>query len=56
VKLDKGIENAGQFAPVWISGEMTVKAATKNFYLVDGSAGIDVGYSLQASLVVPYKK
>jgi hypothetical protein len=54
--LFKGIGNTGRFAPVWVSGEMTVKVAAKNPYLVDGSAGIDVGYSLQASLVVPYKK
>jgi len=56
VKLDKGIKNAGQFTPVWVTGEMTVKASTKNLYLVDGSSGIDVGYSLEASQVEPYKK
>ena len=55
VKLKKGIENAGGFTPVWVTGEMKVKAATKNLYLVDGSAGIDVGYSLEASRVEPYK-
>ena len=51
VKLEKGIDNAGRFAPVWVTGEMAVKAATKNLYLVDGSAGINVGYSLEASQV-----
>jgi hypothetical protein len=56
VKLEKGIDNAGRFAPVWVTGEMAVKAATKNLYLVDGSAGINVGYSLEASQVEPYKK
>jgi len=56
VKLDTGIKNAGQFTPVWVTGEMTVKAATKNLYLVDGSSGIDVGYSLRASLVEPYRE
>ena len=56
VKVDQGIKNRGRFTPVWVTGEMTVKAATKNLYLVDGSAGIDVGYSLQASLVEPYKR
>ena len=56
VKLEKGIENAGRFTPVWVIGEMAVKAATKNLYLVDGSSGIDVGYSLEASQVEPYKK
>ncbi len=56
VKLDEGIENQGRFTPMWVTGEMTVKAATKNLYLVDGSSGIDVGYSLEASQVEPYKK
>jgi hypothetical protein len=55
VKLDEGIENKGRFAPLWVSGEMTVKSMTKDLYLVDGSAGIDVGYSIQASRVEPYK-
>jgi hypothetical protein len=55
VKLDEGIENRGRFTPVWVTGEMAVKAAKKNLYLVDGSAGIDVGYSLEASHVDPYE-
>jgi hypothetical protein len=56
VKVDQGTESRGRFLPVWVTGEMTVKAATKNLYLVDGTAGIDVGYSLKASQVEPYKK
>jgi hypothetical protein len=61
VKMEKAVEirggfmPVGGFIPVWVTGEMTVKAATKNLYLVDGSADIDVGYSLQASHVEPYK-
>ena len=55
VKVDQGIENRGRFTPVWVTGEMAVKVATKNLYLVDGAAGIDVGYSLQAIQVEPYK-
>jgi hypothetical protein len=53
VKLDEGIENRGRFTPKWVAGEMTVKAAKKNLYLVDGSSGINVGYSMRASLVKP---
>jgi hypothetical protein len=56
VKLGEGIESQGRFTPVWVTGEMAVKAATKNLYLVDGSSGIDVGYSLQAAAVEPYIK
>jgi hypothetical protein len=40
----------------WEAATMRLeKAATKNLYLVDGSADIDMGYSLQASQVEPYK-
>jgi hypothetical protein len=56
VKLEKGIESRSRFTPVWVTGEMAVKADKKNLYLVDGAAGIDVGYSLQAGLVEPYRK
>ena len=38
-----------------VKGEMSVKAARKDLYLVDGSAGIDVGYTLRASAVEPYE-
>jgi hypothetical protein len=55
VKLEKGIENAGRFTPVWVTGEMAVKAATKNLFLVDGSTGIDMGYALNADSVKPYE-
>ena len=55
VEIRGGFMPVGGFIPVWVTGEMTVKAATKNLYLVDGSADIDVGYSLQASHVEPYK-
>jgi hypothetical protein len=56
VSVKEGIESRGRFTPVWVYGEMMVKASTKDLYLVDGSAGIDIGYSLQANRVEPYKK
>lgn len=55
VKSKQGIESQGLFTPVLVTGEMEVKAAKKNLYLVDGSSGIDVGYTLNASQVKPYK-
>ena len=56
VKLEKGMENRGRYTPVVVTGEMAVKPTTKNLYLVDGSSGIDIGYTLQAGSVVPYEK
>ena len=55
VKSKDGFEIKGRFDPVVVKGKMSVKAAQKNLYLVDGSADIDVGYALQASAVEPYK-
>jgi hypothetical protein len=55
VKSKNGIENKGRFSPVVVKGAMSVKTAQKDLYPVDGSASIDVGYTLQASAVEPYK-
>ena len=56
VKADKPFEFAGLFAPVWVTGRMSTAAAQKSLYLIDGSADIDIGYSLHASQVEPYKE
>ena len=55
VKSKNGFENKGRFSPVVVKGKMTVKNAKKDLFLVDGSADIDVGYTLQASAVEPYE-
>jgi len=56
VKPEKPVEMSGMFAPVWVTGQMTTGAIKKSLSLVDGSAEIDVGYSLRASRVEPYKE
>lgn len=56
VKPDKPVEINGMFASVWVTGRMAVTAAKKSVYLTDGSSEIDVGYSLRASQVEPYKE
>ena len=56
VKPEKPVEMSGMFAPVWVTGQMTTGAIRKSLSLVDGSADIDVGYSLQATRVEPYKQ
>jgi hypothetical protein len=56
VKPEKPVDIAGMFAPVWVTGQMTTGAIKKSLSLVDGSADIDVGYSLRASGVEPYKE
>jgi uncharacterized protein len=55
VKSKDGFEIKGRFDPVMVKGKMSVKASQKSLYLVDGSANIDVGCTLQASAVEPYE-
>lgn len=55
VSIEAGYDTQEQFAPVWVWGEMVVKSEQKNLFLVDGEAGIDIGYTLNAEKVTPYK-
>jgi len=54
VKLDQAIELDGMFTPVWVTGKMSIVGAKRSLFLVDGSADIDVAYSLRANDVVRY--
>jgi hypothetical protein len=56
VKADKPVETHGMFLPVWVTGQIATGATKKSLYMVDGAADIDVGYSIRASLVEPYKE
>ena len=44
------------YEPVWVSGEISAKSMVKDLYLVDGSAGINIGYTMQANRIKPYKE
>ena len=55
VRFDEGIESLGRFSALWVTGKMTVKAASKKLFLVDGSSDIGIGYSLAAGAVEPYQ-
>ncbi|MGQ0577578.1 MAG: DUF3299 domain-containing protein [Betaproteobacteria bacterium] len=56
VKSDKPVANVTLFAPIWVTGQMSTVASKQSLFLVDGEASIDIGYSLRASLVEPYKE
>ena len=43
------------YEPVWVEGEIIVESLVKDLYLVDGSAGINIGYTMKASRIEPYK-
>ena len=53
---DNGYDSEKIFEPVWVTGVISVKSMSKDLFLVDGSAGINIGYSMQANKVEPYKE
>lgn len=56
VKADKPFETNGMFAAVWVTGMLATASSKKALFMIDGSSDIDVGYSLRASVVEPYKE
>jgi hypothetical protein len=56
VRPAKPVDIDGAFASVWVTGRMVAKPVKKSVFLTDGSSEIDVGYSLSASRVEPYKQ
>lgn len=56
VRSDKPVGNVTLFAPIWVTGLISTAATKKSLYLVDGESNIDIGYSLRASAVEPYKE
>jgi hypothetical protein len=56
VKPEKPVAMSGMFEAVWVTGQLTTGAIKKSLSLVDGSADIEVGYSLQATRVEPFKQ
>ena len=56
VKPEKPFETNGMFAAVWVTGTLTTASSKKSLYMLDGSNDIDVGYSMRASTVEPYKE
>ncbi|MEQ1880248.1 MAG: DUF3299 domain-containing protein [Burkholderiales bacterium] len=56
VKPGKPVTISGMFEAVWVTGRLNTQSLTKNLSMVDGAAEIDVGYSLTAAVVEPYKQ
>jgi hypothetical protein len=49
-----GYRNTKMYEPVWVTGKIDIKSMNKELYLVDGSTGIDIGYTMQADHIEPY--
>jgi hypothetical protein len=56
VELDRPYVVPDLYQAVWVTGRMKVQRATKSLSLVDGSADVDAGYTLNATGIEPYKK
>ncbi len=51
----KGFSSKNLYTPVWVTGVINAKSMVKDLYLADGSAGINIGYTMQAKRIEPYK-
>jgi hypothetical protein len=51
----KGYSSKNLNEPVWVTGVITAKSMVKDLYLADGSAGVNIGYTMQAKRIEPYK-
>ncbi|MEZ8101627.1 DUF3299 domain-containing protein [Vibrio bivalvicida] len=55
VTLEEGVDFEGLYHPVWLSGELKTIASTQELFLVDGSAPVEMGYSIEAGLIQSYE-
>jgi hypothetical protein len=51
----KGYASKQLYEPVWVTGVISVQSMVKDLFLVDGSAGIQIGYNMQANQIEPYE-
>lgn len=56
VTLDEPYVVNELFAPVWITGRMSVERSTKSLSFVDGRASLVTGYSLAGTGIEPYER
>jgi hypothetical protein len=54
VAKDNGYESSEVFEAVWVTGVISARSMVKDLYLSDGTAGINIGYAIQATKVEPY--
>ena len=56
VALDEPYVVTELFAPVWITGRMSVERSSKSLAYVDGRASLDTGYTLAGTRIEPYER
>lgn len=55
VTAGKPFEISGVFMPVWVTGQLTTGSVKRSLFLVDGTSDVDIGYTVRAAEVEPYK-
>lgn len=56
VEASTAFTATSRFEPVWIEGTMKVGATQKELYLIDGSADINIGYSMTSARIEKYSE
>ena len=56
VTLDEPYVVNELFAPVWITGRMSVERSSKSLSYVDGRASLETGYTLAGTGIEPYER
>ena len=56
VTLDEPYVVTELFAPVWITGRMSVERSSNSLSYVDGTASLETGYSLAGTGIEPYER
>ncbi len=46
----------GLYDPVWVTGKIKAKSMVKDLFFIDGSANVDIGYTMQADHVELYQQ
>jgi ABC-type nickel/cobalt efflux system permease component RcnA len=54
VSYPAGTEDRGRFVAIWLEGRIRLEPASYDLFLVDGTASINVAYTLQAERIAPY--
>ena len=55
VRLEEAHIIEGIYEPIWITGRLSAKATNKTLSLVDGSASVSTGYTLDGFKIEPHK-
>ena len=56
VAQNNGYRSDKLYDPVFVTGVISANAQVRDLHLVDGSAGINIGYSMEASNIEPYRE